>query len=77
LSPAQEKQLTDAHRLAGTLFAVTVIEGLLEYSESYKRHFRGKPDPISPWPLAAGPSPSQRPACRALSPAAVHRHAPS
>jgi hypothetical protein len=51
LSHAQEKQLTDAKRLAGTLFAVTVIEGLLEYSESYKRHFRGKSDPISPWPL--------------------------
>jgi hypothetical protein len=51
LSPAQVKQLTDEQRLAGTLFAVTVIEGLLEYSEAYKRHFRGKQDPISPWPL--------------------------
>lgn len=51
LSPAEEKQLIDEHRRAGSLFAVTVIEGLLEYSDAYKRHFRGQHDPISPWPL--------------------------
>jgi hypothetical protein len=51
LSPVQKKQLTDVQSLAGTLFAVTVIEGLLAYSDSYKSHVRGKRNPINPWPL--------------------------
>jgi hypothetical protein len=51
LNPEQVEQLTDEERLAGTLFALTVVEGLLEYSEVYKRHYRGKPNPASLWPL--------------------------
>jgi hypothetical protein len=51
LSPEQAEQLTDDQKLAGTLFGVTVIQGLLEYSDTYKRYLRGKPNLISPWPL--------------------------
>ena len=52
LSPAQQEQLTDTMKLAGTSLAVTVISGLLEYSEAFKRtHFRGWRNTINPWPL--------------------------
>lgn len=51
LSPAEEKQLTDEHRRLGSLFAITVVEGLLKYNEAYKRHFGGKHHPTSPLPL--------------------------
>jgi hypothetical protein len=51
LSDTQQEQLTDEMRAAGALFAITTIQGLLEYSESYKRKFRGKYNPICPWPL--------------------------
>jgi hypothetical protein len=51
LSPAQEKQLTNDQRMAGTLFAFTVIEGLLKYSEACKSANFRKRNAISPWPL--------------------------
>jgi hypothetical protein len=51
LSPMEAEQLTDGQKLAGSLFAITVVQGLLEYSDAYKRHVRGKTSPISPWPL--------------------------
>jgi hypothetical protein len=52
LSPALEKQLTDTKRLAGSLFATVVIEGLLEYSNACKQaSVRTKRNTISPWPL--------------------------
>jgi hypothetical protein len=52
LSPAQEAQLTDVARVAGARLATSVIEGLLEYSEAYKRaHLRGRRYTTSPWPL--------------------------
>lgn len=52
LSPAQQAQLTDPMKIAGTLLAVTTINGLLEYSEAFKRkRFRGWRNTTNPWPL--------------------------
>jgi hypothetical protein len=51
LSSAQEKLLTNDQRVAGTLFAFTVIEGLLKYSESCKSASFRRRNAISPWPL--------------------------
>jgi hypothetical protein len=50
LSPVLEQRLTDSARIAGVLFATETIEGLLAYSDAYKRA-RIHRDPISPWPL--------------------------
>jgi hypothetical protein len=52
LSPALEKQLNNDKRVAGTLFATVVIEGLLNYSNTCKHaSVRSKRNTISPWPL--------------------------
>jgi hypothetical protein len=51
LSPLEAEQLTEDQKLAGSLFAITVVQGLLEYDDAYKRHVRGESSPISPWPL--------------------------
>jgi hypothetical protein len=56
LSRAKAEQLTDTLRVAGTTLATTIIEGLLEYNDAYKRtRVRGRYYTPSPWPL----SPSQ------------------
>ena len=52
LSPALEKRLTNDQRVAGTLFATVVIEGLLDYSNACKQaSVRSRRNTISPWPL--------------------------
>lgn len=52
LDPVQETQQTYATRLAGTSLAFVVIQGLLDYNDTFTQHqARGKQPSVVPWPL--------------------------